>query len=70
MLNVHQLRQLAEQTAEAAKVAGARVGIFHEEHEADLIQLAVTNAAAARDFHKAIEAKLAEKEEPVADQSA
>ena len=62
MLNVHQLRQLAEQTAEAAKVAEARVGIFHEEHEADLLALAVTNAAAARQFHEAIAVVLAGKQ--------
>lgn len=62
MLNAHQLRQLAAQTYDAATVAEARVGIFHEEHEADLVALAVTNAAAARQFHEAIAAKLAEKQ--------
>jgi hypothetical protein len=72
MLNIYQLRQLAEQMEEDAETAEARVGIFHEEHEADLIQLAVTNAAASRQFYEAIAARLAdaEKEEPVADQSA
>jgi hypothetical protein len=62
MLNVHQLRQLAEQTAAAAMFAEARVGIFHEEHEKELLQLAVTNAAAARQFHEAIAAVLAGKQ--------
>ena len=62
MLNAHQLRQLAEQTSEAARIAEARVGIFHQTEEATLLQLAVTNAAAARQFHEGVAAVLAEKQ--------
>lgn len=58
MLNVDQLKQLAEQTYRAAGVAAARVEIFDSEHESDLRKLAVENANAAQQFHRGVEAAL------------
>lgn len=65
MLNVHQLRQLAEQTAKDATTATGRVGIFDDKLEAGMRTLALGIAEGSLQLHSAVSRALeaAEKAE-------